>query len=343
MGLAEMLQMYCQAKRTGSLSYSTGDQAGSLFFHHGQLVHAECQGFEGESAVYKMLQQPGGSIDFDESVLPGKRTISLTWEQLLIQSAMLADQGLDFAEMEQQKQPEASASVVQSRIAGGQPQLTLLEGDVSETAFELGGEYIHLGRVSGNDIVLPHAAVSGRHCMFMITGSDVILRDLNSSNGTFVNGEPVNETILQLGDIIQIGPVKMKFESRVRRPKLRRPVQTLPAAQDDGGRTLINPLRSLSALKRVTENVSKEQAADPTPKTAAIRNNEPYAVQDNSPSMPQQPGPIDSQVPGRNRPIVFDDLDRPKQPLQPSNLLPAVIIIASLLAAAGVVAFYFLQ
>jgi pSer/pThr/pTyr-binding forkhead associated (FHA) protein len=48
----------------------------------------------------------------------------------------------------------------------------------------------------------------------------VIVRDLNSSNGTYVNGEPINEAILQPGDNVQVGVIDIKFVPGVRRPKL---------------------------------------------------------------------------------------------------------------------------
>ena len=48
----------------------------------------------------------------------------------------------------------------------------------------------------------------------------MIVRDLNSSNGTYVNGEPVPEAILRPGDNIQVGVIDIKFVPGVRRPKL---------------------------------------------------------------------------------------------------------------------------
>ena len=46
------------------------------------------------------------------------------------------------------------------------------------------------------------------------------MRDLNSSNGTYVNGEQITEAILRPGDNIQVGVIDIKFVPGVRRPKL---------------------------------------------------------------------------------------------------------------------------
>ena len=111
-------------------------------------------------------------------------------------------------------------SIASSRIQGGVPRVTVIAPNLPSQTVDLNGEFTYVGRISGNDIVLPDSSVSSRHCVFVLSGQDIILRDLNSSNGTFVNGEQISEAILQLGDMIQCGGISLKFESSVKRPKL---------------------------------------------------------------------------------------------------------------------------
>ena len=68
-----------------------------------------------------------------------------------------------------------------------------------------------LGRRPYNDIVIDNLAVSGEHAVLQMTGSDVVLEDLNSTNGTYVNGKAVKKQPLQNGDAIEIGKYKIKF------------------------------------------------------------------------------------------------------------------------------------
>ncbi len=68
-----------------------------------------------------------------------------------------------------------------------------------------------LGRRPYNDIVIDNLAVSGEHAVLQMTGSDVVLEDLNSTNGTYVNGKAVKKQQLQSGDAIEIGKYKIKF------------------------------------------------------------------------------------------------------------------------------------
>jgi pSer/pThr/pTyr-binding forkhead associated (FHA) protein len=68
-----------------------------------------------------------------------------------------------------------------------------------------------LGRRPYNDIVIDNLAVSGEHAVIQMAGGEVFLEDLNSTNGTYVNGKAVKKQQLQNGDAIEIGKYKIKF------------------------------------------------------------------------------------------------------------------------------------
>ena len=68
-----------------------------------------------------------------------------------------------------------------------------------------------LGRRPYNDIVIDNLAVSGEHAVILMSGGDVVIEDLNSTNGTYVNGRAVKKQMLQSGDGIEVGKYKIKF------------------------------------------------------------------------------------------------------------------------------------
>jgi pSer/pThr/pTyr-binding forkhead associated (FHA) protein len=68
-----------------------------------------------------------------------------------------------------------------------------------------------LGRRPYNDIVIDNLAVSGEHAVLQMTGSDVYLEDLNSTNGTYVNGKAAKKQLLHNADVIEVGKYKIKF------------------------------------------------------------------------------------------------------------------------------------
>jgi pSer/pThr/pTyr-binding forkhead associated (FHA) protein len=68
-----------------------------------------------------------------------------------------------------------------------------------------------LGRRPYNDIVIDNLAVSGEHAVLQMSGNDVYLEDLNSTNGTYVNGKAVKKQLLQNSDTVEVGKYKIKY------------------------------------------------------------------------------------------------------------------------------------
>jgi pSer/pThr/pTyr-binding forkhead associated (FHA) protein len=68
-----------------------------------------------------------------------------------------------------------------------------------------------LGRRPYNDIVIDNLAVSGEHAVLQMSGNEVYLEDLNSTNGTYINGKAVKKQLLQNNDTVEIGKYKIKY------------------------------------------------------------------------------------------------------------------------------------
>jgi hypothetical protein len=68
-----------------------------------------------------------------------------------------------------------------------------------------------LGRRPYNDIVIDNLAVSGEHAVLQMVGQDVFIEDLNSTNGTYINGKAIKKQLLQHNDTVEIGKYKIKF------------------------------------------------------------------------------------------------------------------------------------
>jgi len=68
-----------------------------------------------------------------------------------------------------------------------------------------------LGRRPYNDVVIDNLAISGEHAVFQMAGSEVFIEDLNSTNGTYVNGKAAKKQQLQNGDTVEVGKYKIKF------------------------------------------------------------------------------------------------------------------------------------
>ena len=68
-----------------------------------------------------------------------------------------------------------------------------------------------LGRRPYNDIVIDNLAVSGEHAVLQMTGAEVFIEDLNSTNGTYINGKAVKKQLLSHNDTVEIGKYKIKY------------------------------------------------------------------------------------------------------------------------------------
>ncbi len=91
-------------------------------------------------------------------------------------------------------------------------KLTITTGSGPVT-HELAEDVITLGRSPENMIHLDDPSVSGRHAQLELVGEDYQLKDLNSTNGTRVGGQPITSVILKPGDRVRFGKVEARFES----------------------------------------------------------------------------------------------------------------------------------
>ena len=91
---------------------------------------------------------------------------------------------------------------------------------------------VKIGRASPAEVVLPHKSISREHCIVGLANDELIVTDLNSTNGTYVDGVRISRaTILPVGSVLQLGQVSLKHVVRTG-PDAR---DSLP---DKGGRGL---------------------------------------------------------------------------------------------------------
>ncbi len=76
---------------------------------------------------------------------------------------------------------------------------------------KLDKERVTIGRRPDNDIQVDNLGVSGQHAVVTTLLNDCVIEDLNSTNGTLVNGQPITKHLLQDNDVIEVGKHKLKF------------------------------------------------------------------------------------------------------------------------------------
>ncbi len=81
-------------------------------------------------------------------------------------------------------------------------------------AYDLKAEKTTIGRVDDNAFPIAEGSISSHHCEVLLRGNEIVVKDLNSTNGTFVNGQQITgEGILKSGQILRLGQIEMRLES----------------------------------------------------------------------------------------------------------------------------------
>jgi len=91
--------------------------------------------------------------------------------------------------------------------------LEILDGDRAGEVLPVGDAVMRIGRKPGNDLVLADEKTSGVHCEIAPEGDRLVLKDLGSTNGTFLDGKRVTEMVLTPGDVVTVGRLRVKFRT----------------------------------------------------------------------------------------------------------------------------------
>src|SRR6266496_6756048 len=92
-------------------------------------------------------------------------------------------------------------------------KLVLLSAGMTGRTHDLKVDKTTIGRVEDNMFQIAEPSVSSHHCEIVLRGADVVVKDLNSTNGSFINGEKVTESVLKPGQILRLGQIEMRLET----------------------------------------------------------------------------------------------------------------------------------
>jgi pSer/pThr/pTyr-binding forkhead associated (FHA) protein len=108
-----------------------------------------------------------------------------------------------------------------------------------------------VGRLPDNDVRIDNPAVSGHHSLIINILNDSFLEDLNSTNGTYVNGKLIKKHALQHSDVITIGHHQLRFSDQ----------QSNDTEQDEFEKTMVIPTGQQNAEQLAKAEAAAEKAA----------------------------------------------------------------------------------
>ncbi len=117
----------------------------------------------------------------------------------------------------------------------------ILKGITHPGVLEIDEGLISVGRNPTNDFRVHDPTVSSFHCELIITANSILVRDLNSTNGTFIDGDPIQEALLKLGQVLRLGTAELRLEAQsasaahpvVVIPPASAPIPAVPQATPD--------------------------------------------------------------------------------------------------------------
>jgi pSer/pThr/pTyr-binding forkhead associated (FHA) protein len=148
-----------------------------------------------------------------------------------------------------------------------------LDGQVM-AEYNMNKERYTVGRLPDNDIRIDNPAVSGHHSLIINILNDSFLEDLNSTNGTYVNGKLIKKHALQHGDVITVGHHQLRF------------VEDDDAQQDEFERTMVIQPSQRPLDKIMDARAKAEQAQPSSGSTSQVR-----ALQQSAAGTPLAPPP----------------------------------------------------
>ena len=131
-------------------------------------------------------------------------------------------------------------------------KLVILNQGMTGRTFDLNVDRTTVGRVEENTFQIADASVSSRHAEILLHGSEILVRDLNSTNGTFINGEKISEAVFKPGQTLRFGQVELKIDDG-------QPLAaTSPAPLPAGAPTPVAPRKAVDGTMVIPRGVSMD-------------------------------------------------------------------------------------
>ena len=198
---SEAFVRLAQTREKGCLLVFNAQEAIHLFVQDGIVVGATAPKAEGEAALDQAFQLKGSSYGWMPGTEPSKKNLELDMQQYLHKNAV--GQDARFGKTIRMPMPtdrkEKKLDCNYYFIPEASPTFKIRVKKVTNV----------VGREGTCDVYVESNQVSRRHCLLQVTERGLLVKDLDSTNGTFVNGIPMTDGYINAGDRLGLGTYVM--------------------------------------------------------------------------------------------------------------------------------------
>jgi hypothetical protein len=262
----EALERHCASGDVGRLDFRRGSYDGQIFTSDRLIVHAQIAGLEGVPALFRLFDWGDAETIWQSGAVPERPTLHLTMEAA---SLLYAENLQERAELETREREKIDQALLAPEVLAGQAggvESVLKHYTVSlecvEEALLPGGftfadatksSYV-IGSAEECDVVLRNPTIDPLHCGVILEKGSVLIWDLGAQSGVRLNGAPVTQDILKVGDVMTLGALDLRVRFQLRRPTIKpRPVPVPTSAEAE----LLSPTGT-RILPKITGAPSKE-------------------------------------------------------------------------------------
>jgi len=229
----EALERHCASGDTGRLDFHRGPYEGQIFTNESRIVHAVLSGLEGIPALFRLFDWGDAETTWQSGLVPEQATLYLTMEEasLLYAENLQSRAELEAHDRERIDQVLGAPEAIAGQMDGVESVLKhyTISLECTDAALLPGGftfsdatksSYV-IGSSADCDVVLRSPTVDPLHCGVILERGSVLIWDLGAQSGIRVNGNPVTQDILKVGDVMTLGALDLRVRFQLRRPTIK--------------------------------------------------------------------------------------------------------------------------
>lgn len=229
----EVLLKFCLRGLSGCFIVESQGKRGIIYLINGLVVHSIVDDLSGLPAFLQFFTwECPDRFEWTLNMAAKEQTMALSYEAVIVMGS--------YAENVTNANP-TSRDLLDEENYFAKELILEIAYEADTLFYTIKDKQVRVGRSIGNDLVLDHRSVSRQHAFLTLFQDGLIVHDLGSSNGTFVNGEAISLCTAKEGDEIDFGQLNCKLVAPPSPPGSEKPSKRTPGDEVKTTRINISP------------------------------------------------------------------------------------------------------